>query len=285
MQWGRRFYMKSAFLPELNDEVVDLMVEHVSRVPSGGDGGYSTWVCGGAIADVAEDAMAFTGREAAFWTAAEIVWDDPDLDEQCRRWSREAMEGISRFALAGRYVNDVADAHEPARGLWRGQARTARRAQARLGSGQHVPGSTRTCDPRQMETSSPILVVDVSDVRTGKLAEAKVAFEHLAAFVEANEPDPLAYNVYFAPDGRQVTVVQLHSSSASLELHMDVAGPEFAKFADLLTLVRVELYGDPSAGALERMHRKAELLGNAPVAVHALHAGFLRFQSRPTVAT
>jgi hypothetical protein len=75
-----------------------------------------------------------------------------------------------------------------------------------------------------------------------------------------------------------VTVVQLHPSSEPLELHMDVAGPEFARFADLLTLVRVDRYGTPSEGALELMRRKTELLGNAPVVVNELHAGFIRLK-------
>ena len=112
MEWGHRFYMKSAFLHSLPDELVDLAVEHVSRVPRGADGGYSTWAWGGAIASVPEDATAFTGRDASFWMAAEIQWDDPDLDDSCREWSRAAMAGVSPFAIAGRYVNDVSEADE-----------------------------------------------------------------------------------------------------------------------------------------------------------------------------
>jgi FAD/FMN-containing dehydrogenase len=114
MEWGHRFYMKSAFLHSLPDELVDLAVEHVSRVPRGTDGGYSTWAWGGAIASVPEGATAFTGREANFWLAAEIQWDDPALDDSCREWGRAAMAGVSPFALAGRYVNDVAEADERA---------------------------------------------------------------------------------------------------------------------------------------------------------------------------
>jgi FAD/FMN-containing dehydrogenase len=112
MEWGHRFYMKSAFLHSLPDELVDLAVEHVSRVPEDTDGGYSTWAWGGAIASVPEDATAFTGRPASFWMAAEIQWDDPALDDSCREWTREAMAGVSPFANAGHYVNDVAEADE-----------------------------------------------------------------------------------------------------------------------------------------------------------------------------
>jgi FAD/FMN-containing dehydrogenase len=109
MEWGHRFYMKSAFLRELPDEVVDGCVEAVSRVPAGADGGFSFWAWGRAIAAVPDDATAFTGRTAAFWAAVEIQWDDPSLDNACRAWVRDAAANVEAQALAGRYVNDVAE--------------------------------------------------------------------------------------------------------------------------------------------------------------------------------
>jgi hypothetical protein len=110
MRWGHRFYMKSAFLPELSDELVARLAGHVARVPDGADGGISVWACGRAIASVPEEATAFTGRDAAFWIAAEIFWDDPTLDDGCRGWARAAMADVLPFASTGRYVNDVVEA-------------------------------------------------------------------------------------------------------------------------------------------------------------------------------
>ena len=107
--WGHRFYMKSAFLPSFPDEAVDLCVEHATRAPDGADCEFSVWAWGRAIADVPEEAMAFTGREAAFWLAAEALWDDAALDEQCRAWGRAALDDLGPFASGGRYVNDVAE--------------------------------------------------------------------------------------------------------------------------------------------------------------------------------
>ena len=43
---GHRFYMKSAFLPALPDEAVDLCVEHATRAPDGTESGFSTWAWG-----------------------------------------------------------------------------------------------------------------------------------------------------------------------------------------------------------------------------------------------
>jgi hypothetical protein len=124
--------------------------------------------------------------------------------------------------------------------------------------------------------SSPILVVDSSEIREGKLEEVKAGVEDLAAFVEANEAEPLAYNIFFDEAGTQMTVVQIHPDSESLERHLTVAGPVFRKFADLLTLERIDVYGRASEAALEQMRGKAQLLGSAPVVVHELHSGFTR---------
>jgi FAD/FMN-containing dehydrogenase len=107
--WGHRFYMKSAFLPAFPDDAVDLCAEHASRAPDGADCEFSVWAWGRAIAEVPEDATAFTGREAAVWLAAEALWDDAALDEQCRSWGRDALADLAPFASGGRYVNDVAE--------------------------------------------------------------------------------------------------------------------------------------------------------------------------------
>jgi hypothetical protein len=84
--------------------------------------------------------------------------------------------------------------------------------------------------------SRPLVYVDTSEVREGALEELKTAIGELADFVEKNEPQLISYNVYFNDDGSRMTVMHVHPDSASLDYHMDVAGPRFARFADLLTL-------------------------------------------------
>ncbi len=125
--------------------------------------------------------------------------------------------------------------------------------------------------------SSLLLVVDSSDIHVGKLEEVKAGVVDLVAFVEENEAEPLAYDIYFDEAGTRMTVVQIHPDSASLEHHLTVAGPVFRRFADLLKLREVDVYGDASEAALEQIRGKAQLLGDAPVRVHDLYAGFSRF--------
>jgi hypothetical protein len=76
-----------------------------------------------------------------------------------------------------------------------------------------------------------------------------------------------------------MTVLQVHPDSASMERHMEVAGPVFARFADLLELRTIDIYGSPSAKVVDQLQRKAELLGTATVSVHDRQAGFVRFGS------
>jgi FAD/FMN-containing dehydrogenase len=103
MAWGKRFYMKGAFLAELSDAFVDAAVEHASTPR----GAVSLWAQGGAISRVPEDAMAFTGREAAFWIGVEAEWDDAAEDEALIDWGRSTMAAFEPFTAAGHYVNDV----------------------------------------------------------------------------------------------------------------------------------------------------------------------------------
>jgi FAD/FMN-containing dehydrogenase len=107
--WGHRFAMRSNFLSALPDDVVSAWTERIGRVPKGGNGGYSVWSGGGAIAAVPDEDTAFTGRDGLYWASAEIQWDEQDLDESCRAWSRTALAEVAPYESAGRYVNDVAE--------------------------------------------------------------------------------------------------------------------------------------------------------------------------------
>jgi FAD/FMN-containing dehydrogenase len=107
--WGGRFSMRSNFLHSLPDEVVAAWVERLAQVPGGANGGYYAWSCGGAIAAVPDMDTAFTGREARHWASAEVVWNEPELDDACRAWARTALTEAESYKSAGQYVNDVAE--------------------------------------------------------------------------------------------------------------------------------------------------------------------------------
>jgi hypothetical protein len=128
--------------------------------------------------------------------------------------------------------------------------------------------------------SAPLVYIDTCEVREGALEELKIAIAELVELIETNEPQLIAYNVYLSDGGDQMTVIHLHSDSASLEYHMEVGGPAFRRFADLITLSSIRLYGEPSERALRLLQDKARSLGSGQVIVHSLHAGFSRFGDR-----
>jgi hypothetical protein len=126
--------------------------------------------------------------------------------------------------------------------------------------------------------AGPLVYVDTSRVREGAFDELTGAIRELAEFVEANLPEVLAYNVYLSEDGSKMTVVHIHADSSSLEKHLEIGGPAFRRFADLVTLKSIHLYGEPSSKALEQLREKARSLGSGVVVVHTPAAGFSRLE-------
>ena len=110
MRWGRRFYMKGAYLDSFPADLVDVIVEQMERAPEGCS--IPIWAQGGALGRVSNDAMAFTGRDAAFWIGTEAFWEDPALDDAHIEWGRSAMDAIKPFSTAGHYVNDLVESGE-----------------------------------------------------------------------------------------------------------------------------------------------------------------------------
>jgi hypothetical protein len=133
--------------------------------------------------------------------------------------------------------------------------------------------------------SQPLVYVDMSEVRAGKLPQLKAAIRELAEFFDEKEPQLVSYNVYFTEDESRMTVIHVHTDSASLDRHMDVGGPLFPKFADLVTLSSIHIYGEPSEKARGQLLDKMHQLGTGEVVVHAPHAGFLRERRRPAELT
>jgi len=124
--------------------------------------------------------------------------------------------------------------------------------------------------------SEPIIIIDTSEVRQGKLMDLRNAMSGLAAFVEANEPRVIAYTLYLNRDGTQLTVMQVHPDTASAVYHMKLAASAFSGFVDLISMYGIDVYGNPGHELLEMLQRKARMLGSGDVMVHDLHAGFVR---------
>ena len=122
----------------------------------------------------------------------------------------------------------------------------------------------------------PIVYVDTSEIREGKLEDLQIAMRDSSAFVEAHMPRLISYGFFLDEVRKTMTVVAVHPDSASLEFHLEEGADEFRKFADLIELRTIEVYGAVGAGAVERLDAKARTLGSGTVDVHELYAGFAR---------
>lgn len=125
--------------------------------------------------------------------------------------------------------------------------------------------------------AGPLVYVDTSDVRPGAADEIRGAIDRLVAFIEENEPELLAYGGYLSDDATQMTVVHVHTHSASLEYHLEVGGPAFRPFVDLIDLRAIDVYGEPSPAAVGKLRAKAEMLGSGKVRIRRPAGGFERF--------
>jgi len=126
--------------------------------------------------------------------------------------------------------------------------------------------------------AEPIVYIDRSEIRPGRLEEVKRAVSSLVEFVDKNEPQLIFYGFYIDEESSAMTVVAVHPDSSSLEFHMKIGGPEFRKLADSIDLRSIDVYGQPTPTVLDQLQQKARMLGEGSrVVAHELHSGFSRF--------
>jgi FAD/FMN-containing dehydrogenase len=105
--WGRRYYAKGGFIATLTPEVIDCVTTSIASAPTS-DSEYLLQL-GGAVADRADDATGYTGRQAGFYWIVEPVWDTASDDALCLSWGRETAAALGSLSMRGIYVNEQSD--------------------------------------------------------------------------------------------------------------------------------------------------------------------------------
>lgn len=122
----------------------------------------------------------------------------------------------------------------------------------------------------------PIIFVDSFAIREGKLEDFKRAAKEMVELVQENEPQLLVYNIHIDEAGSQMTGVQMHPDSASIEKHFAVAGPHFGKVMECLESGgTMHVYGSPTEEVRQQMTQMAASM-DLPVTFTDLFAGFAR---------
>jgi FAD/FMN-containing dehydrogenase len=109
---GRQHYWKSAWLTDLGDEVIEIMLEYLATMPSSASG-VGLQQLHGEAARVAPDATAFPHRGGTRYDCLILSqWDDPAESEENIRWTREFFAALEPFLDSGVYVNDLGEEGE-----------------------------------------------------------------------------------------------------------------------------------------------------------------------------
>ncbi|NJN81754.1 MAG: FAD-binding oxidoreductase [Caldilineaceae bacterium] len=115
---GNRYYVKSNFVDEISDEVIDVLIDYYGRVPSPMTAILLVQM-GGAVARTDREATAYQYRDANFSFSAISGWVDPDQDDANISWTRQLWEALTPYLPAAVYINELTDeGHERVRAAY-----------------------------------------------------------------------------------------------------------------------------------------------------------------------
>ena len=129
----------------------------------------------------------------------------------------------------------------------------------------------------------PLIFVSTWKIKEGRLEDYKQFARELMEHVKAKEPQLIAFNMYFNEDETEMTSIQVHPDTASMDFHLQVLAKvigedmiEWIDRADFLAPKQFEIYGIPSAKLLEANQPFVD--AGVSQSVKPLHfAGFTRF--------
>jgi FAD/FMN-containing dehydrogenase len=101
---------RSPFLNTIEPELIDVIAEHSSQLPSPGS---QVLLCnmGGAVADVPVDATSFSHRRAPFYLEVIAKWDTGEDVARPRAWASALSEAVEPWSTGYTYVNFLDSGH------------------------------------------------------------------------------------------------------------------------------------------------------------------------------
>jgi len=127
--------------------------------------------------------------------------------------------------------------------------------------------------------SEPVVFTSHFRVKEGKLDELKRLAGEVERSLWEDKPRTVAWLVYLAEDGTKVTFVHCFPDAHSMDLHFEGSDERTAAVYEFVEPDGFEIYGRPSAQAMETMQQAAAGSG-VPLSVRPEHlGGFLRMQT------
>jgi hypothetical protein len=123
----------------------------------------------------------------------------------------------------------------------------------------------------------PIVFIFKLRVREGRVDDLKRYLREINDFVEANEPRISMYRQFIDEAGSEMTDVQIHPDSESMEFHMQVAGAKIGEAFEYVETKSVEVCGTLSDALLHHMRQVAG--SGVPVSIKSSLGGFDRLRA------
>ncbi len=122
--------------------------------------------------------------------------------------------------------------------------------------------------------SRPLIVISKFRVKEGKLEELRQYYKKILGIIEANKTQAIAFHGFLNEEGTELTAIQVHPNTASMEYHMQVVkenyDENFSQFTQMLEGTTIEYYGTPPESALGMNEISKQVLTVCPVHI----AGF-----------
>lgn len=126
---------------------------------------------------------------------------------------------------------------------------------------------------RRTAVANNITFVGTYALPGGRFDEWDAAIRDMVDFVKANVPKLLSFDVYVNAEKSEATSIYVHPDAGSFAEHMRVAATRIDAGAQMVSVVRIEVYGDPGEQVVARLHEVSEASNHFPISVKPHYYG------------
>jgi hypothetical protein len=117
--------------------------------------------------------------------------------------------------------------------------------------------------------SGPFILISTWGIKDGKVEELKRFQEELSELIQAKEPQLIAFNAFLNEEGTEMTSIQVHPDTASMDFHLQVLsdhlGDAMSSVAPFVEPRSLVYYGMPPESLRSSITSRGENPGSKPI--------------------
>lgn len=121
--------------------------------------------------------------------------------------------------------------------------------------------------------ASNIVFVGTYALPEDRFEEWDAAIREMVDFVKANAPRLVSFDVYVNEERSEATSIYVHPDAESFAEHMRIAATRVDAGAQMVSVVRIDVYGDPGEQVLARLQQVSEASNHFPISVKSHYYG------------